>query len=732
MSFQEQDEICMCITAKEATVALPVTCALASFNKRTKQISVFEYADTGSLPTTESLLLQIEPRRIAIYSHSSQSISKQLTSIVNDTCANVVPEILATPPSVDESLIESDLTRLLIDSTVSWGKKDWLKSDLCKKAFSALLKEFRILSNAKNFNSCHLNVDSSEGIFVKLDRATFNALNLFASSQTQTASTSSLFGLLNKCKTRMGVRRLQQWIRQPLVDLERIRTRHCAVEALVGSARVRQLVHGARLNRVPDLDLIGSKLANVSDEKRGDVYLEDLVKVYEAVVAINCLTDDLKSLQSEALTNLVVSPLEQGVRNMEGFMRLIESTLDLEAASKNDFRVDSKFDPSLAEISKKRDSILKEMEKLRSGIEKSAVDGVKLVDCLAPFLMAFRVSRKQMPNIQSLSGKSNKFKQVQINKAEYLFTSDALMELVEELQSVESEYQKKASSVVKKIVSVASSYHIVVASLSDALGILDVINSFAVVASMCKLSKPVIDPNAPLDLKRCRHLLVEVRSLELLGTDYIPNNVFMSRDENCQIITGPNMGGKSTYIRSVALAVLMNQIGCYVPCDPGSTLPVFDSIMCRVGASDAQVRGISTFMQEMIEAATIVNSATSRSLVIVDELGRGTSTQDGFGLAWAIARHLKDVTKSFVFFATHFHELSNLPGVVNRHVAAAVNERGLTLLYEVRNGPTSNSFGPNVAALAGFPAQVVEDAIAREKQLVFEAGNRMEIDAIRE
>jgi DNA mismatch repair protein MSH2 len=476
---------------------------------------------------------------------------------------------------------------------------------------------------------------------------------------------------------------------------------------------------------VPDLDVIGSKLAT---EQSSSVSLEDLVRVYETVVVVNCLVDDLKGLKSENLNSLVVVPLEHSVRNMEGFMRLVESTLDLEAASKNDFRIDSKFDPSLATISQNRESVLKEIEKLRSQIEKS-IDNVKIVECLAPYAMAFRVSRKQMASVQSLG---SKYKQVQINKAEYLFTSSALMERVEELQSVESEYQKKASAVVKKIVSVASSYHAVVSSLAHTVGILDVLTSFAVAASMCKLTRPLTDVHAPLNLKRCRHLLVEIRSLELTGMDYIPNDVFMTRESNCQIITGPNMGGKSTYIRSVALAVLMNQIGCFVPCDQGSSLPIFDSIMCRVGASDAQVRGVSTFMQEMIEAATIVNSATSRSLVIVDELGRGTSTQDGFGLAWAIAKHLKDVSNSFVFFATHFHELSQLPGAANRHVAAAVNETGLTLLYEVRDGPTSNSFGPNVAALAGYPAQVVQDAIAREKTLVLEASYRVNLDAVRE
>ena len=147
-------------------------------------------------------------------------------------------------------------------------------------------------------------------------------------------------------------------------------------------------------------------------------------------------------------------------------------------------------------------------------------------------------------------------------------------------------------------------------------------------------------------------------------------------------------------------------------------MPIFNSVMCRVGASDAQVRGISTFMQEMIEAGCIVNSADNRSLVIIDELGRGTSTQDGFGLAWAISKHLKEVAKSFVFFATHFHELSKLPGATNRHVAALVNDRGLTLLYEVRDGPTSNSFGTNVAELAGYPKEVLVNAVLREKAMM--------------
>merc|ERR1719337_407385 len=155
---------------------------------------------------------------------------------------------------------------------------------------------------------------------------------------------------------------------------------------------------------------------------------------------------------------------------------------------------------------------------------------------------------------------------------------------------------------------------------------------------------------------------------------FVANDLSMEKDSSrLHIITGPNMGGKSTYIRSVALIALLHQIGSFVPCQ-SATLPIFDAVMCRVGASDMQLRGISTFMAEMLEASCILNTATDRSLVIVDELGRGTSTSDGFGIAWAIAKHLVENTRSFTLFATHFHELAALEDVAvavhNKHATA--------------------------------------------------------------
>ena len=737
-SSEAGDPLVAAIVVKEATATAPALCSISAFNKRTKRITICEFSDTSQLPTAESILLQLQPTELSAYSFGNKGLASQLVEIVSQCCPQVAVQILTTGGTADEGVIESDLARLLLKTDASYTPShEWLSSDVSKRSFLILTNQYRILCNSGNFNACTLAVESADGIFMKLDRATFNALNLFPPTFGQSgvsanggSATTSLYGLLNKCKTRMGSRRLQQWIRQPLVDAKLIAERHDVVEALVNSARVRQLVQGTRLSRVPDLDLIGSKFRQAADEKASNITLEDLVKVYEGVVAVNCLVDDLKALANPTVERTTTGPLEASVRNIEGFMRLVETTLDLTAASRGDYRIDAKFDPALGELSAKRDEILNEMDKLRAAVARS-VDNVKIADCPAPHYMAFRVSRKQMPAVQG-----SKYKQVQINKAEYLFTNSGLMDLVSDLRSVETEYAKKSASVVKKIASVASTYHRVVGELGDLIGSVDVLTSFAVASAICRLTRPVLvdtpaDPTNPLgqlSLKRCRHLLVEVRSAEVMGSDYIANSVSMNgADGNMQIITGPNMGGKSTYIRSVALSVLMNQIGCFVPCDSGSELPVFNSIMCRVGASDAQVRGVSTFMEEMIEAATIVNSANNRSLVIIDELGRGTSTQDGLGLAWSISKYLKDVAGSFVLFATHFHELSQLPGAVNRHVAALVNEKGLTLLYEVRDGPTSNSFGPNVAALAGYPPDVVQDAIAREKQLVHESG-RMDID----
>ena len=213
-----------------------------------------------------------------------------------------------------------------------------------------------------------------------------------------------------------------------------------------------------------------------------------------------------------------------------------------------------------------------------------------------------------------------------------------------------------------------------------------------------------------LVLVESRHPLIEVQD----PAQCIPNDCQMIKGEsNLAIITGPNMGGKSTYIRQVATCILLAHIGCFVPCAKAE-IPIFDCIIARVGASDHQLRGISTFMAEMLEASCMLKTASSRSFIIMDELGRGTATNEGFGLAWAIAEHIAAELQCYCLFATHFHEMTAMPAELpcakNLFVSALAQGGKLTMLYKVNEGVIDRSYGIHVAEMLKFPQVVLDEA----------------------
>jgi DNA mismatch repair protein MSH2 len=222
-----------------------------------------------------------------------------------------------------------------------------------------------------------------------------------------------------------------------------------------------------------------------------------------------------------------------------------------------------------------------------------------------------------------------------------------------------------------------------------------------------------------IKLKNCRHPCVEVQD----DIDFQPNSAYLNKtDRQFQIITGPNMGGKSTFIRQVAINILMAQIGCFIPSDSNSTVSVRNAILARIGAADCQLRGISTFMSEMLETNSIISTADSKSLIIIDELGRGTSTSDGYGLARAISEYIINKIGAFTLFATHFHELIDLQyfyptKAFNLSMHSLFENGKLKMTYKIEEGGVEESFGIHVAKLADFPDKVIKIAEKKSLQL---------------
>ncbi|VDL75278.1 unnamed protein product [Nippostrongylus brasiliensis] len=517
-----------------------------------------------------------------------------------------------------------------------------------------------------------------------------------------------------------------EWLARPLCDLRQITERQDVVECLVLNSDVRRTLSDMLLPKVPDSSQLARKLI-LSKAK-----LQDCYRVYQLAVLLRHFESALRDLfdndekNGPAVKDLMLEPVCYGLLQFEKYRQLIRSTIDEDYYKKTgDFRIRPDIDPELQRISEEMGILEKKAEKARANIaSRLSLDSIKL-DSNPQQGFFYRVTLKEEKNIR----KCKFITVVGTTKGGGVqFKDDDLAEINERYQVMSNVYRTAQQELEKKVIGTCAGYAPALTGLSNALAVIDVLTGFArlVAESANGYVRPKLEPmgSGVFELRKCRHPVLEA----VIDNHFIPNDIDLGSNRMV-ILTGANMGGKSTYLRSAAIAALLAQIGSYVPASY-ARLSVLDGIFTRVGASDQQTRGISTFMAEMLDSASILETATANSLVIVDELGRGTSTYDGFGLAWAIANDLLNRVRCFCLFATHFHEMGAIaeqPGATAMQMSVAVQDGQLTMLYEVRPGVAQSSFGIHVSRSVGFPESVVEEASRILEELENEA-SEAEID----
>jgi DNA mismatch repair protein MSH2 len=541
-------------------------------------------------------------------------------------------------------------------------------------------------------------------------------------SMSLSRSSTTVYSVLNKCRTQPGQRLLAVWLQNPLMSKEHIDERLDIVEYFVRNSEIRSTCYDDHLRKIPDLLKIAFRIS----KERCSIL--DLVKIYQSSKLAKALFTTFQHINSssdseapKAVADLF-KWIHQSSDNLNDFESLLDDSLILDKPDENnDYLLKPQANDDIAKITEELDTLVRkarrEVMRVAEDVGMEADKGVKLeIDATKGFDM--RVTRQ---NEQHVRNNSEYIQSSQIKKDGYRFTTRLLSKLSDKYVGAKAEYASIAKSVYHDIISRAVMYDDQVLELCMSFTVLDLFIGLAVAAEANNYVRPLIlDADAgKLEMERLRHPCVENQpDIE----NYVPNDVMLSKyDKKFYIVTGPNMGGKSTYIKSIAVGVIMAQCGSLIPADDGK-VSIIDSVYTRIGASDRQSEGISTFMEEMLEMQSILEKATENSLVIIDELGRGTSTFDGFGLAWAITKHLVSKVKCYGMFATHFHELTamenELQTVGNLHVKAYCQDDKLSLLYNVDRGVCDESYGINVARYTNFPERVVE--LAKEKLKQFE------------
>ncbi|MGC9123283.1 MAG: DNA mismatch repair protein MutS [Thermoplasmata archaeon] len=541
-------------------------------------------------------------------------------------------------------------------------------------------RDKEILKNIREIRISNIND------YMFLDDSTVKNLEIFSDYRGE--KKNSLYGIIDNCKTKMGSRRLLSLLSFPLIDKDKINERLEAVKEFYESTIIRMEISSI-LEKLPDIERIWGRI------KTGKATKEDLLKLKSFLENIPQIKESLSNFKSDLIKRYYNS-----INVFEEVKREIEMAIE-EDESKG-YKIKDGYDEILDNYRK----ILRDVEKNiriieNEEIRKTGIRNLRIGynDIIGYYIEVTKSNIQRVPQ---------HFIRKQTLKNVERYSTRELEDLQYKVLDAKENMSFRENEVFKMLLEKISNYDGIVET-SKIIADIDVLLTFAENAAKKNYVMPIVDDSTVIDIKDGRHPVVE----EFVN-NFVPNDVYLDTENNRFIIlTGPNMSGKSTYMRMISHIVIMAQIGSFVPASH-ARIGIVDRIFTRIGATDDILRGISTFMMEMVELSKILVYSTEKSLIILDEVGRGTGTFDGLAIAWAAAEYIHNKIKARTIFATHYHHLieleKHLEGVKNYHMPVEKAQDGIVFTRKIRKGGMSESYGIEVASMAGLPQGVVNRA----------------------
>ena len=671
---------------------------LAYCDVSTGEMNLTTVRGAGGRDNLVNEIVKINAREVLLNRDTDEKIDAEDMKPVTDAYFNIASDEFYRPDAIRDAIKR----QFHVSALLGLGVEEDSPAEF---ALGALL--LYLLDTQKN-SLGHINFLNTYtlGQHMSLDKSTIKNLEL-TETLFEKKLNGSLLGVLDKTGTAMGSRKLKQWIKEPLNDVTEITLRLDAVEFLADNVLARNNIRG-ELKHVYDFERLTAKIAC------GSANGKDLIALSTSCASIPDIKYELQECGSRLLEEL-----EEKIYSLDEVRSLIDAAIvdDPPFTIKEGGLIKEGFSEELDELK----SSISDAQDWIAGLEGSERERTGIKNLKVGYNKVFGYYLEVTKSYYDLIPENYIRKQT-LSNCERFITPE-LKETERLVLNAEAKINKLEYDIFSELRQNLQQYIVQIQKTSRAIACLDVLASFAEVSEKYGYVKPIVDDGDVIQIEKGRHPVIEQTIRDGI---FVSNDTYLDKkDQSLLLITGPNMSGKSTYMRQTALIVLMAQAGCFVPCER-ARIGVCDRIFTRIGASDNLAQGQSTFFVEMSELSYILNTATSKSLVILDEIGRGTSTYDGLSIAWAAAEYLcRNGRKIRTLFATHYHEMTALEGTLegakNLNVDVAEENGNVIFLHKIVEGSASRSYGIHVAKLAGAPKELLDRA--QERLADLEKGN---------